>query len=61
MPVTQAVQLLWVIEQVRQGDVHATQTLFRGTDPAVQVVTQLLPSRLRVLHDVQLVVITSHV
>lgn len=41
--VTQEVQLFWLIEQVRQGDMQGTQTLLTLMVPVAQVVTQLLP------------------
>lgn len=41
-------------EHVRQFDVHATQTLLTPTNPGVQVATQRLPYKFRLIQAVQL-------
>ena len=51
---TQAVQLVWDSLQVRQGEVHDTQTLLTSTRPGEQAAVQSLPSKARVTQLVQL-------
>lgn len=43
-----------MLEQTLQGEVQASQTLFTGTSPSMQFVTQSFPSKLRVRQEVQL-------
>lgn len=59
--VTHEVQLFWLIEHVRQGEIQGTQTLLTLMVPVAQFVTQLLPSKLLFLQAVQLEGVTEHV
>lgn len=42
-PLKQELQVVWVVVQVAQGEVQATQAWLIGTNPLRQVETQLLP------------------
>lgn len=58
---THDVQLVGMLEHVRQGDWHGMHTLLTGTFVEEHDETQSKPSKLRVLHEVHLVAKSIHV